>query len=101
MIVFMTGVTPLAIEGSGRVARVVWRDTKSNRHETACDAVGIGFGLRSETQLADLAVPVGDGIWEIAVGRPLPPTARARVQVSVKDRQGNITRVDRRFSVKR
>jgi hypothetical protein len=58
-------------------------------------------GRAKGAQLADLAVPVGDGIWEIAIGRALPATARARVQVSVKDRQGNVTRVDRRFSVKR
>ncbi|MEZ5842343.1 MAG: NAD(P)/FAD-dependent oxidoreductase [Hyphomicrobiaceae bacterium] len=50
-----TGVTPLAIEGSGRVSRVIWTDDGGQRRETDCDAVGLGFGLRSETQLADLA----------------------------------------------
>ncbi|ALN72650.1 NAD(P)/FAD-dependent oxidoreductase [Aureimonas sp. AU20] len=49
------GVTPLAIEGEGSVAGVLWRDAKGAEHRTLADAVGMGFHLRSETQLADLA----------------------------------------------
>ena len=50
-----TGITPLAVEGEGRAAAVVWRDKAGREHRTACDALGLGYGLRSETQLADLA----------------------------------------------
>lgn len=50
-----TGVTPLAVEGEGRVAALLWRDAAGRERSTACDAVGMGYGLRSETQLADLA----------------------------------------------
>jgi len=49
-----TGVTPLAIEGDQLVTALRWRDASGREHRTACDAVGIGHGLRSETQLADL-----------------------------------------------
>ncbi|MEZ0169405.1 NAD(P)/FAD-dependent oxidoreductase [Microvirga sp. TS319] len=48
------GVEPARIEGEGRVGAVVWRENGRERR-LACDAVGYGFALRSETQLADLA----------------------------------------------
>ena len=51
----MTGITPIAIEGNGRVAAISLRDAAGRDHRIACDAVALGFGLRSETQLADLA----------------------------------------------
>ena len=51
----LTGITPLGIEGDGRVAAVRLRDAAGREHRIACDAVALGFGLRSETQLADLA----------------------------------------------
>lgn len=48
------GVAPKHIAGAERVSEFVW--TKNGRdHSLACDAVAIGYGLRSETQLADLA----------------------------------------------
>jgi len=51
----LSGVTPVAIEGNGRVAAVLVRDARGRSRRFACDAVGLGYGLRSETQLADLA----------------------------------------------
>jgi NADPH-dependent 2,4-dienoyl-CoA reductase/sulfur reductase-like enzyme len=52
-----TGVTPLAIDGddAAGVRGVTWRDAAGREHRTACDAVGLGFHLRPETQLADIA----------------------------------------------
>ncbi len=50
-----TGITPLGVEGEGQVAALRWRDAAGAEHRTACDAVGMGYGLRPETQLADLA----------------------------------------------
>ena len=41
-------------EGDGRVERVRF-EAGGTEHEIACDALGASFGLRSETQLADLA----------------------------------------------
>ena len=49
------GVTPLAIEGNGQVESLSWRDAGGLRHEAAVDAVALGFGLKPEAQLADLA----------------------------------------------
>jgi NADPH-dependent 2,4-dienoyl-CoA reductase/sulfur reductase-like enzyme/bacterioferritin-associated ferredoxin len=49
------GVKPSRIEGEERVTGIVWRDTHGREHRLACDAVGYGLALRSETQLADLA----------------------------------------------
>lgn len=51
----MGGVTPVAIEGEGRVREIRLRDANGRVQTIACDAVGLGYGLRSETQLADLA----------------------------------------------
>ena len=51
----LTGVTPLAIEGGARASTVALRDRRGIERRIVCDAVGIGYGLRSETQLADLA----------------------------------------------
>jgi NADPH-dependent 2,4-dienoyl-CoA reductase/sulfur reductase-like enzyme len=51
----LTGVTPIAIAGETRVAGVEVRDRRGAMRRFACDAVGLGYGLRPETQLADLA----------------------------------------------
>lgn len=39
--------------GGACVEKIVWRDGSRER-ETVCDAIGFGYALRSETQLADL-----------------------------------------------
>jgi NADPH-dependent 2,4-dienoyl-CoA reductase/sulfur reductase-like enzyme len=49
------GITPVAIEGDGEVALLRATAANGTALEIACDAVGIGYHLRSETQLADLA----------------------------------------------
>lgn len=50
------GVTPLAIEGDETgVTGVAWRDGAGQEQRVACDAAGIGWGLKPEAQLADLA----------------------------------------------
>lgn len=49
------GVTPIAVEGDGEVAGVHFTTAAGREERIACDAVGMGFHLRSETQLADLA----------------------------------------------
>lgn len=50
------GVRPLRVlgdEAQGRVTGVAWHDG-DNERTLDCDAVGFGYALRSETQLADL-----------------------------------------------
>lgn len=49
------GITPQAIEGTERATAVRFLDARGSAQRLDCDAVGLGFGLRSETQLADLA----------------------------------------------
>lgn len=57
----MAGVTvieegePVAIEGAEGVEAVRVRDRSGRERRVACDAVGLGFGLKPESQLADLA----------------------------------------------
>lgn len=47
------GVRPLRVLGDARVSAISWHD--GTREQTLeCDAVGFGYALRSETQLADL-----------------------------------------------
>jgi NADPH-dependent 2,4-dienoyl-CoA reductase/sulfur reductase-like enzyme len=49
------GVTPLAIGGNGQVETLSWRDARGAKHDAAVDAVALGWGLKPEAQLADLA----------------------------------------------
>lgn len=48
------GITPLRVAGGDRVTGFAWRQGGAER-QVGCDAVAFGLGLRSETQLADLA----------------------------------------------
>jgi NADPH-dependent 2,4-dienoyl-CoA reductase/sulfur reductase-like enzyme len=75
------GVTPLAIEGNGRVETLSWRDAHGFRHDAAVDAVALGFGLKPEAQLADLAgVPFDfDSVQHNWVPRK-DPTGRTSVE---------------------
>jgi NADPH-dependent 2,4-dienoyl-CoA reductase/sulfur reductase-like enzyme len=49
------GVTLSAFEGASGVERVRFRDRNGQQHTLTCDAVAVGFGLKPETQLAELA----------------------------------------------
>jgi len=50
------GAIPLCVEHSGEdVTGLGFRDARGRMRRVACDAVGIGWGLKPEAQLADLA----------------------------------------------
>ncbi len=49
------GAVPVAIEGDGQVDAVRWRDRRGAEHTVAADAAALGWGLKPEAQLADLA----------------------------------------------
>ena len=49
------GIRSLRVEGGDRVEALAWREPSGEERRVACDAVGASFGLRPETQLADLA----------------------------------------------
>lgn len=54
-VIVRSGVRAIRVDGQDRVCGLRWRDSAGSEHRVACDAVGASFGLRSETQLADLA----------------------------------------------
>lgn len=54
-VTMLHGVTPVEIVGGEGVAGVRVRDAGGAERRFDCDAVGLGYHLRSETQLADLA----------------------------------------------
>jgi NADPH-dependent 2,4-dienoyl-CoA reductase/sulfur reductase-like enzyme len=49
------GVRLLQIEGDGSVEGLRFRDSAGTEHRLGADAVALGFGLRAEAQLAELA----------------------------------------------
>ncbi len=50
-----SGIEPLAIRGSGEAEALSYRDSSGREKEIRADGIAMGYGLRSETQLADLA----------------------------------------------
>ncbi len=56
-------------------------------------------GLAPGTNLASRFRPVSPGVWELKFARPITLLAKARLSVSVEDQQGNVSRLDRSFSV--
>ena len=51
----ITGMELLRFEGKQYVEQVTYKDRNKNTHVIECDAVAYGYGLKSETQLAELA----------------------------------------------
>jgi NADPH-dependent 2,4-dienoyl-CoA reductase/sulfur reductase-like enzyme len=53
----LSGISPIAVTGDDErgVNGVRVRDAQGHEHSFECDAVGLGYHLRSESQLADLA----------------------------------------------
>src|SRR5579872_5519272 len=49
------GVSPIGIGGNGRVDRFTYRDSRGALRTIDCDAVALGYGLKPESQLAELA----------------------------------------------
>jgi hypothetical protein len=56
-------------------------------------------GVPPGENLASKLKPLGDQRWELKLTRPLASLPRGQLTVSVKDRQGNTTRIERTFSV--
>jgi hydrogen cyanide synthase HcnB len=50
-----SGIEPIEILGNARVSGLRYRDAGGGERRIEADAVAFGFGLRSETQIADLA----------------------------------------------
>jgi hypothetical protein len=56
-------------------------------------------GIPAGENLAGKFRPAGQGVQEWKLTRPITALASARLSVSVRDKEGNTTRIDRRFSV--
>jgi hypothetical protein len=56
-------------------------------------------GVPAGQNLAGKFKPKAQGVWELPLATPITELSRSRLTVSVKDRQGNVTRIDRVFSV--
>lgn len=56
-------------------------------------------GAPAGENLAKKFRPTSDGVWELALTTPPAKLQRALLTVSIRDRQGNTTRIERRFSI--
>jgi hypothetical protein len=56
-------------------------------------------GTRAGTELAPLFAQTGDHIWTLPVNPAITNLRRGELTVSIKDKQGNITKIVRSFSV--
>jgi hypothetical protein len=58
-------------------------------------------GIPAGENLADEFRTVAPGVWEWRLGQAIEQISTARLSVSVRDRQGNTTRIERRFSIEK
>ena len=56
-------------------------------------------GVRAGQNLASRFRQVSDGVWELKLATPIQQLASGSISVSIKDQQGNVTRIERQFSV--
>jgi hypothetical protein len=56
-------------------------------------------GAAPGQNLADKFKRTAPGVWELKLPQPITALPRSMLSVSVKDRQGNVSRVERSFSV--
>jgi hypothetical protein len=57
-------------------------------------------GVAAGANLAKKLRPLPDSRWELTLARPVTDLPRGKLNVSIKDRQGNVTRIERSFSVR-
>jgi hypothetical protein len=56
-------------------------------------------GIPAGQNLAAKFQPRSQGVWELTLTRPITELSRGRLEVSVRDRQGNVTRIERTITV--
>ena len=56
-------------------------------------------GIAAGTELASRFIEIASGVWTLSMSTPLANLPDARIAISVKDNAGNISRIDRSFSV--
>ena len=60
----------------------------------AINGIGAGKDLSSQFRVKS------QGVWELLLDRPIDKLSSGVLTVSVRDRQGNLSRIERTFSVK-
>jgi hypothetical protein len=89
------------------------RNTELSRILVGMHDYYTGLDMDSFTVVADFAVdgaPAGtnlatkfkektQGVWELKLDKPVTDLAKGKLTVSVKDRQGNVSRIDRTLSI--
>ncbi|MBL8797361.1 MAG: sigma-70 family RNA polymerase sigma factor [Planctomycetia bacterium] len=58
-------------------------------------------GAAAGSNLAAKFKPTAQGVWDLPLATPLVDLPKGMLTVSVKDRQGNLTRIERSFSIRR
>lgn len=65
----------------------------------------LGIQLRLRLAAVDVVLvrfrPRSHGVWELQLEKAVTKLGRGKVTVSVADRQGNVSRVERTFSVRK
>jgi hypothetical protein len=56
-------------------------------------------GAPAGRNLASRFKPTSQGVWELALAKPVAGLPKGKLTVAVKDRQGNVSRIERTFSV--
>ncbi len=56
-------------------------------------------GVEAGTNLASKFQPKTQGVWELKLAKPITDLAKGKLTVSVKDRQGNLSKIERTFSI--
>jgi len=56
-------------------------------------------GAAAGTDLAKLFHETSAGVWELAIEQPVAKLAQGKITISIQDRQGNVTRIERTFSI--
>lgn len=56
-------------------------------------------GAEPGANIAPKFLGTSTGVWELKLGKPIETLPDAKLVVSVRDRQGNTTRIERRFAV--
>jgi hypothetical protein len=89
--------------GNSALSRIV---VGMHDHETGLDIATFEVvadfpvdGMRAGENLAPRFQAKAAGVWELPFRRPITQLAAGRIVVSVKDRQGNVARIERTFSV--
>jgi hypothetical protein len=55
-------------------------------------------GVSAGENLAKKFQPRTPGVWELKLAKPITDLPKGTLSVSIKDRQGNVSRIERTFS---